>query len=182
MASASYPKNKDAQGTLIFMFRDSASGQHHFLSNFWPCKVTLPAEGGLPAMEFDSTEKAYMAWKTLDPGLRRKIQSMSPGDAKKFTHRDDFLTRPDYSDAGRLAIMQELVTQKFSTRNPDLRAKLIATHDATLVEGNTWGDRFFGFDLVAGCGENHLGRILMTVRRSILAEQHAVPNRQGPVI
>jgi hypothetical protein len=33
-----------------------------------------------------------------------------------------------------------------------------------LVEGNRWGDQFWGVDLRTGLGENHLGKILMKVR------------------
>lgn len=39
--------------------------------------------------------------------------------------------------------MEELVRAKF-TQNPDLADKLLATGDAHLEEGNTWGDRIWG--------------------------------------
>ncbi len=175
MTRATYPYGKNGEtGTLVIMFRED----DHFLSNFWPCKVTLPEEtipiGGkttiLPPMEFSSTEQAYMAWKTTDQSLRLKIQNMSPGDAKKETHKEDFPTRPDYSNEGRLSIMRELNQQKYSRRNPQLRAKLIGTGQIPLIEGNTWGDIFFGFDLTKGQGANHLGRILMDIRSEIYRE------------
>ncbi len=50
------------------------------------------------------------------------------------------------------------------TQNPDLLSKLLATGDAELIEGNTWGDRVWGVDLYRGAGENHLGKILMRIR------------------
>lgn len=148
---------------VILAFRD----EFNFMSNFAACKVTLPAEEGLPAMEFDSTEQAYMAWKTTDLAMRAKIQGMTPGEAKEETHKQDFPTRADYNDEGRIAIMLELNRQKYSSRNPELREKLIATGDAVLIEGNTWGDTFFGFAYDKCYGENHLGRILMKVRQEI---------------
>jgi predicted NAD-dependent protein-ADP-ribosyltransferase YbiA (DUF1768 family) len=119
-------------------------------------------------MDFDSTENAYMAWKTLDLKLRKKIQTLDAGDAKELTHEDDFPTRPDYSDNGRIAIMEILVRQKYSIRNPWLMEKLMNTGTATIAEGNTWSDTFFGFCLRTGTGQNWLGRITMKIRDELL--------------
>ena len=59
--------------------------------------------------------------------------------------------------------MRELLRQKFA--HPDLRRLLLATGDAELVEGNTWGDTFWG--TVDGKGENHLGKILTRIRTEL---------------
>jgi hypothetical protein len=56
------------------------------------------------------------------------------------------------------------VRDKFN-RNPDLRAKLLATADAYLEEGNTWGDQIWG--VYNGQGTNWLGKILMQVRTEL---------------
>lgn len=61
----------------------------------------------------------------------------------------------------KLDVMEACVRDKF-TRNADLRRRLLETGDAELVEGNTWGDRFWG--VCDGEGENHLGRVLIKVR------------------
>lgn len=45
------------------------------------------------------------------------------------------------------------------------QAKLLATRDRMLIEGNDWGDTFWG--MVDGEGENNLGKILMRVREEI---------------
>ena len=47
-----------------------------------------------------------------------------------------------------------------------LKDKLLATGDRKLIEGNWWGDRFWGAMMFNGewDGENHLGRLLMQVR------------------
>lgn len=50
-------------------------------------------------------------------------------------------------------------------RNPELRDKLVATGDAEIVEGNWWGDKFWG--VCRGVGENHLGKILMRIRTEL---------------
>lgn len=63
-------------------------------------------------------------------------------------------------------IMEEVVRAKFS-QNPQLLEKLIATGDAELVEGNRWHDQYWGFDLIKGIGENHLGIILMKIRAEL---------------
>ena len=67
-------------------------------------------------------------------------------------------------DQKRIATMTYLVTQKF-TQHPELKAKLLATGNAELIEGNTWHDHFWG--VCDGRGENHLGRILMMVRDNL---------------
>jgi predicted NAD-dependent protein-ADP-ribosyltransferase YbiA (DUF1768 family) len=59
--------------------------------------------------------------------------------------------------------METLLRQKFA--HPELRAKLKETNDAELVEGNWWGDRFWG--VCRGEGENHLGKLLMKIRAEL---------------
>jgi hypothetical protein len=60
--------------------------------------------------------------------------------------------------------MESLVKEKF-TRDTELGAKLVATGDEELVEGNYWGDTFWG--VCRGVGQNHLGKILMKVREEL---------------
>ena len=59
--------------------------------------------------------------------------------------------------------MGEVVRCKF-VQNQVLAALLVRTHPNSLIKGNHWGDVFWGVDLSTGLGENHLGKILMTVR------------------
>lgn len=47
----------------------------------------------------------------------------------------------------------------------DLKAKLLETGDAELVESNWWHDYFWG--VCNGRGENHLGKILMKIRAEL---------------
>ena len=65
-------------------------------------------------------------------------------------------------DKVKVATMHVLVWQKF-VDHMDLLEKLLATDNAELIEGNQWGDRFWG--VCREQGENHLGRILMEVRK-----------------
>ena len=60
----------------------------------------------------------------------------------------------------RLEVMLKLLRLKFA--DPALAGRLLATGDTELVEGNHWGDRYWGVS--GGIGENHLGKLLMQVR------------------
>jgi predicted NAD-dependent protein-ADP-ribosyltransferase YbiA (DUF1768 family) len=57
--------------------------------------------------------------------------------------------------------MREVVKAKFD-QHDDLRLMLVETGAALLVEGNTWGDKFWG--RCDGKGLNVLGSILMELR------------------
>jgi ribA/ribD-fused uncharacterized protein len=133
------------------------TGSHRFLSNFWPCRIEMDG------MYYPSVEHAYQAAKTLDRKDRRIIQQQpKPGAAKRAGRRLTSL-RPDWDDI-KLGVMEQLVHYKFE-HDPDLRTRLVSTYPEELVEGNTWGDRFWG--VCDGTGENHLGRILMRVREEL---------------
>ena len=130
-------------------------GEYRWLSNFWLLKVPIVLDG-LPCW---SVEHAYQAEKTENKLHRRRIiQALYPGVAKRFGRVCP--VRPGW-DGMRLSVMELLVNQKFRL-NPDLMLKLLETGDQELVEGNYWGDRFWGVS--GGKGENHLGRIIMKVR------------------
>lgn len=130
-------------------------GEYRWLSNFWPTPVEMDGE------TYPSVEHAYQAAKSEDPEYRRLVREQkSPGAAKRAGRRGRRL-RADW-DSAKLSVMHELVSKKFEDQV--LRGKLLATGDAELVEGNDWGDRFWG--VCRGKGNNHLGRILMSVREA----------------
>jgi ribA/ribD-fused uncharacterized protein len=130
--------------------------QYYFLSNFYPSKIEY--EG----IMYPTVEHAYQAAKSLSMGNKLYIRDLStPGRAKRAGRRIKII--PDWNER-RLKIMLELVATKFVT-HPDLAKKLIETGDADLVEGNTWGDTYWG--VCEGRGENHLGQILMKVRTAL---------------
>lgn len=130
-------------------------GRYRFLSNFWNVGVTLDGVG------YATVEHAYQAAKTLSAGEREKIRfAATPGQAKKMgrgvTQRVDW-------DNVKLAIMETLLRQKF--QQPQMRAWLLETEDEELVEGNAWGDVFWG--VCKGAGQNHLGKLLMQIRAEL---------------
>ncbi|MBI5762056.1 MAG: NADAR family protein [Planctomycetes bacterium] len=131
-------------------------GELRFLSNFWLAPVVH--EG----IAYPSAEHAYQAAKTLDMAERRRIAAIrDPAEAKREGRK--LTLRPDWETA-KFTVMEHCVRDKF-TRNADLTAKLLATGNAELIEGNTWGDRVWG--VYQGQGENRLGKILMKVRAEI---------------
>lgn len=140
---------------------DSFSRPYRFLSNFWliPSGVILLDD---PKMSYPSTEHAYQAAKTLDLEHRKKVLTLTSGQAKRFGR--DVEMRPDWYKV-KVEIMTTLLVQKFGPAYPDTRKlanMLDNTGDVEIIEGNTWGDTFWG--VCRGKGENHLGKILMQVR------------------
>ncbi len=139
---------------FITEFKD----EYRFLSNFYPASVRLRGR------EYPSVEFAFQAAKTLDENQRLSILNCStPGQAKKMGQT--VALRPGW-EGMKIRVMEALVRYKFE-HHQELAEALLATGVATLIEGNTWGDTFwgavFGFDNKYR-GENHLGRILMRTR------------------
>ena len=135
----------------------SFSGDYRFLSNFYPVKVVLDG------VTYPTVENAYQAAKTLDLEKRMMFLDVFPGFAKRLGQRLEL--RPDWNDV-KLDIMKRLNEQKYM--RPDLRKKLCDTYPIDIVEGNTWGDTFWG--VCEGKGSNHLGQILMTIRMQLLID------------
>ena len=135
----------------ITSFTDS----HYFLSNFYSCPVLF--EGAT----YPSAEHAYQAAKIANPDHRLAIlNARSPGVAKRMGQ--DVTLRPSW-DAMRISVMRTILAAKFN--DSGLRARLLATGSAELVEGNNWNDTFWG--VCRGKGSNHLGRLLMELRENL---------------
>lgn len=141
------------------MVIDSFKNEFGFLSNFYEAPIYINGE------RYASVEHAYQAHKTLDVDLKRIIrESKTPWLAKKLGRGATL--RPDWDDV-KLDLMLSFLREKF--RNPMLREMLVATEGYELIEGNTWGDRFWG--VYKGFGENHLGKLLMKVREEVTIEK-----------
>jgi ribA/ribD-fused uncharacterized protein len=76
-------------------------------------------------------------------------------------------------DEKKLDFMLYGVREKF--KDPGLAELLLSTEDFSLVEGNDWNDKFWG--VCQGKGLNHLGRILMRVRKEIREKESGVVER-----
>lgn len=73
---------------------------------------------------------------------------------------------PDF-DLIKVEIMRDLLEQKFYPGS-DLAGQLMSTGFVDIIEGNTWGDTFWG--VCRGKGENHLGKLLMKIRENLQQE------------
>jgi ribA/ribD-fused uncharacterized protein len=136
---------------------DSFSGPHRWLSNFWPSPVTLDG------VSYPSVENAYQAAKTLNCELRKAFQDVPPGVAKRQGRM--ITLRPDWEQV-KEQVMLDLLRQKFHVL--DRRYLLLNTGTAELVEGNYWGDTYWG--VCRGVGKNRLGMLLMQVRSELARE------------
>lgn len=145
-------------------------GDYFFLSNFYlPAPVRLDflpvyvAEAQEYQQVFRSVEHGFQAAKFFDLSLRDAIRSCKqPGLAKKIAHGRKDLWRQDWDEI-KVYVMSVLLQQKFSQE--PLRSKLVATGDASLAEGNWWGDTFWG--ICRGFGDNVLGQLLMQLRETL---------------
>jgi N-glycosidase YbiA len=145
---------------------DEFKGDYAFLSNFYSSPVSYKG------IMCDTLEHAFQCAKTTNqqdhdwihdqPTPARAKKAGSKRGIKVHNHYRRVALREDW-DSVRLDIMLNLLRLKFSL--PDLREKLLRTGDGVLVEGNWWGDTFWG--VCDGEGENHLGLLLMQVRREI---------------
>ncbi len=150
-------------------------GEHDYLSNFYKAPVEIFGIKG------ETNEHIFQAMKTVIDTERYWIMdSPSPFEAKK---RGRLVTmRPDWNGIRR-RVMLELNLAKYN-QNPKLAAALVLSAPHTLVEGNYWGDAYWGaVPAVLGhtdqltwkdeetgqvlVGDNWLGRILMMIREVI---------------
>ena len=133
---------------------DSFTGAYRFLSNFYDFPFT-DARGRV----WPTVEHYYQAHKTtISKEFRSIRQAKTPGEAKRLGSqcelRDGWNTR-------KIALMRKALRYKFWQNTP-LRVKLIETYPRELIEGNTWGDTYWG--VCKGVGENMLGFLLTQLR------------------
>ena len=127
-------------------------GYYSFLSNMY----VLPS-GKSVEHYFQASKSATVEdWNYV-------IGATTPYDARfrgrSITARKDWLKVRD-------EFMLDEVRSKFYIFS-ELKQKLLDTKDELLVEGNTWGDKYWGVDLKTGIGENKLGKILMSIREEL---------------
>jgi len=131
---------------------DSFRGRYAFLSNFY-------SFNGEP-----SVEHIFQSMKCQSMGEQIWVlSSPSPGTAKRRGRKVSL--RPDWEEI-KLEIMEMCLREKFS--DPVLKKMLLETEEEELIEGNNWGDTYWG--VCQGKGENHLGRLLMKIRKEFSEE------------
>jgi ribA/ribD-fused uncharacterized protein len=133
----------------------SFTGEHAFLSNFYPCSIAYDN------WMYPSVEHAYQAAKTFDTNQRERIRvAGTPGRAKQLGRK--VTMRAEWNTV-KLETMRMLLERKFAF-NP-LRRMLKDTGTRELIEVNWWGDTYWG--KCKGVGENNLGKLLMEIRESL---------------
>lgn len=149
---------------------NSFSGRYAFLSNFYPCVIEHQG------LKYSSVETFYVAMKAdtdqyingkyyTSGDFREMISKLdNPGLAKKIGRQVKL--RKDW-DSKKLEFMNWAVREKF--KDESLKELLLLTGEQELVEGNWWGDTFWG--VCNGKGQNNLGKILMSVRDEIRGTQ-----------
>lgn len=130
-------------------------GEYRWLSNFQLVKIEF--EG----IEYISVEHAYMSAKSTDPEWKKYCSDPvnTPGAVKRASKG---LKLPGDWDTRKIDVMLKCLCKKFS-KEP-FRTLLLNTGEEQLIEGNTWGDKFWGMDLRTNEGENNLGKLLMRIR------------------
>lgn len=141
-------------------------GRWAFLSNFHP--AVLVWEG----IQYPTSEHAFNAGKTLDLDVRRDIaRAPTPREAKRRGRSRSLVLRDGWDERVRFEVMASVLDAKFRS-DPRRIEALLSTGAAMLVEGNRWCDVTWGRCLCSkhrGGGENHLGRLLMDLRKTLAA-------------
>jgi ribA/ribD-fused uncharacterized protein len=140
----------DKMDNAITSFR----GEFAFLSNMFTSPIVVDG------IEYRSVENFFHAQKCTDPVERKRIASLSPREAKGAGRH--VRLRKDWNSI-RMQVMETGLEAKFA--DSFLRKSLLDTGHRPITEENTWGDRFWG--TVNGCGQNHLGKMLMLIREKI---------------
>lgn len=141
-----YSKEREQLEHAIKSFRD----EYSFLSNMYLCKVTYQG------LTYESSESAFQAQK--DPSKSSEFVGLNPVTSKRKGRKVSL--RSDWEEV-KVEIMEEILRCKFD-QNPDLKEKLLNTGNQLLIEGNSWGDRFWG--VCKEEGRNMLGKLLMKIR------------------
>ena len=128
--------------------------EYAFLSNFYPCKFTYNG------ITYENSEAAFQAQKCSSYTDRITFSTLPPSAAKRLGRKVPL--REDWEQV-KEDVMYSIVLAKF-TSDETLKSMLLDTGIEELVEGNTWGDTYWGYDLNHNTGENTLGKILMKFR------------------
>lgn len=155
-----WEKNKDAIARQEKLYSECSGepivyfeSENKFLSNFYWSPILLRG------YSFANGESAFQGFK--DMNRIHEFEKILPSKAKSLGRQVSL--RKDWEEI-KYDLMKEVVFEKFS-KNHQLKQKLLATENRLLVEGNWWNDSTWGVS--NGKGENHLGRILMEVRKTL---------------
>lgn len=138
---------------VIDKFRE----EYAFLSNMFP--VVIEHDG----ITYPSSENLYQAFKAEERRERKLIAKLPPNQSKNYWKFNQ--VKNQLFHCNKLKYMEIALRAKFA--DPYLAALLIGTGDAELIEGNWWGDGFWGVSDKTGHGHNNLGKLLMKIREEL---------------
>lgn len=134
---------------------DRFTAKYRFLSNFYR------HEFDYKGITYRTAEHAYQAAKASSISDSHWIKTApSPQEAKRRGRR--VILRPDWEEV-KVNIMGQILEAKFA--DPGMAERLKDTWPHSLIEGNHWGDTFWG--TCNGFGRNELGQALMRVRSKL---------------
>ena len=131
--------------------------EHSWLSNM--TLVDVECDG----IVYPSTENFYQACKYNEVNTKKLISRLSPYKAKRYS-RENKMTNSKF-DNDKLIYMEYALHKKFSQE--PFKSKLLETGDCHIEEGNWWKDKFWGVDIKTRQGENHLGKLIMKIRKQL---------------
>lgn len=138
---------------MITSFKDD----YEFLSNFYPCKITIAG------YTFPSVENAYQAMKCANLSDYGQFVNIGPAEAKKLGRKVQL--RSDWEQI-KYNVMRQLLDLKFQDKV--LLKMLQDTAPESIVEGNYWHDNYWGICQCDKCKDkikyNHLGELLQRKR------------------
>ena len=114
---------------------DSFAGTNRVLSNF------SNHEAAYGDRWYATAEHAFAAAKTHNDNWMKAIAAAESPTAAKYLGRRAPI-RDDWEEV-KPQIMLDIVRSKFA-HDPALAAHLRDTGDALLIEGNTWGEKYWG--------------------------------------
>ncbi len=115
-----------------------------------------------------TSEHYFQAQKFREPELQARVRAAAtPGTAARIGRSRQLPLRKDWESI-KDDVMRRAVRAKLQ-QHADVRATLLETGDATLIE-HTRNDSYWG-DGGDGSGKNMLGKILMELRAELLMEQ-----------
>lgn len=134
-------------------------GKYEFLSNFYPCHVTMVMGDG-KEHTFQCSEAAFQAFKTNDTDTIIRFEECSGRQAKSLGRRIPMAYTREGWEHVKEQRMDDVLHAKFS-QNPEL-VPLLTSIDGEIAEDNTWRDTEWG--RYNGKGRNKLGVLLMSLR------------------
>lgn len=143
-------------------------GEYYFLSNYYTAPFMWRGIAFRSAEQAFAFAKCYFVERgsVQTTGWQAILDAREPGQAKKLG-RALPIDVAEW-DKNKVMYMREIIHAKFSNGEGDLVGKLINTGAMMLVEGNDWGDKFWGRTLDPDTGKmvglNTLGVLLMEER------------------